>query len=288
MKYHILFNPLAGNGNCKEKVQSLIQEYKENALTHDMTKIKNYEDFIASLEVDDVIILCGGDGTLNCFINDTDGITIQNDILYYASGTGNDFLKDVQVQDNGKPFSIKKYICDLPMVEVNGKQYRFLNNVGFGIDGYCCEVGDEMKKKTTKPINYTSIAIKGLLFHYKPIGATVVVDGKTYRYEKVWIAPTMKGRFYGGGMMPTPAQDRQADDASLSLMMFHGSSKLQTLCIFPSLFKGEHIKHKKFVTIHTGKDIQVSFDQPTALQIDGETISEVTSYHAMAKVRVTI
>ena len=46
---------------------------------------------------------------------------------------------------------------------------RFINGIGFGIDGYCCEVGDQLKAKSDKPVNYASIAIKGLLFHYKKL-----------------------------------------------------------------------------------------------------------------------
>ena len=150
--------------------------------------------------------------------------------------------------------------------------------MGFGIDGYCCEVGDKLRAKSEKPVNYTGIAIKGLLFHYKPTEATVIVDGKEYHFKKVWIAPTMFGRFYGGGMMPTPEQTREADQ--LSVMVFHGSGKLKTLMIFPSLFKGEHIKKEKHVTILSGKEITVKFSEARPLQIDGETILGVTEYTA--------
>ncbi len=69
-------------------------------------------------------------------------------------------------------------------------------------------------------------------------------------------------------------------DGKLSLMVFHGSGKIHTLMVFPSLFKGEHVKHEKIVTVLEGKEITVKFDQPTALQIDGETILGVTEYTA--------
>ena len=36
---------------------------------------------------------------------------------------------------------------------------------------------------------YTSIAINGLLFHYKPTSAVVTVDGKTDTYHHVCLAP---------------------------------------------------------------------------------------------------
>lgn len=48
--------------------------------------------------------------------------------------------------------------------------------------------------------------------------------------------------------------------------------------VFPSIFKGEHIKHTEMSKVFTGHDITVEFDRPTALQIDGETVTDVTSY----------
>lgn len=286
MSYHILYNPLAGN-NIKDKLSVLSVIYREEMKTHDLTRL-DYAEFFSYLDENDTVILCGGDGTLNNFVNRTLGMDIKCEVLYYALGTGNDFLHDVgkTIQDN--PFSIKEYINDLPEVEVNGKTYRFINNVGFGIDGYCCEVGDIQKKASTKPVNYTAIAIKGLLFHYKPTNATITVDGKEYKYKKVWLAPTMKGRFYGGGMMAAPKQDRNAADGSLSVMLFYGKGRLRTLMAFPSIFKGEHVKHKNMVVIHTGKNIHVKFDHPAAVQIDGETILGVTEYKAYARVAAKV
>ena len=70
-------------------------------------------------------------------------------------------------------------------------------------------------------------------------------------------------------------------------MLFHGTSNIRTLMIFPSIFKGEHVKHEKVVAIHEGHEISVRFDRPTALQIDGETILGVTEYTVHAKERVT-
>ncbi len=82
----------------------------------------------------------------------------------------------------------------------------------------------------------------------------------------------------GGGMMPPPDQDREDDE--LSTMIFYGTSKIKTLIIFPSLFKGAHTRYKKNIAILKGKRIKVEFDRPTALQIDGETILGVSSYTA--------
>ena len=107
---------------------------------------------------------------------------------------------------------------------------------------------------------------------------TITVDGQKYTYKKTWIAPTMKGKCYGSGMIMAPHQDRLAADGAVSAMAFHGAGKLRTLIVFPSIFKGEHVKHKNMVAIHKGHEITVEFDRPTALQIDGETVTGVTSY----------
>ena len=283
MKKFAIYNPHAGNGITDETVKSFLSPDTELV---DITKIDTYADFFATKSSDDTIIICGGDGTLNRFANDTKNIEIPCEISYLALGTGNDFLKDIEA-NNDEIVPISNYLKNLPTVTVKGKDYLFLNNVGFGIDGYCCEVGDAMKARGETDINYSAIAIKGLLFHFKPKNAVVTVDGVRKEYKKVWIAPTMNGRFYGGGMMPTPSQDRLDSEAKLSVMIWHDSGKLRTLTAFPSLFKGEHLKHTAMIEVLSGHEITVEFDEPCALQIDGETILGVTSYTARKRTGVS-
>lgn len=274
--YQILYNPRSDNGQGEAEVKSLSNKLESNELIfNDITKIGDIKAFINSLGADEKIIITGGDGTLNHFLNDIDGMDIKTDVLFFATGSGNDFIASVGVA-KGNLVPLNPFFGKLPTVTVNGKDYKFINGVGFGIDGYCCEVGDDMRATTDKPINYTSIAIKGLLFHFKPVNATVTVDGKTERFERVWLAPTMFGRFYGGGMIPTPDQKRE--DGTVSTMVYHGCGKLKALMVFPNIFKGEHVKEEKIVKIYKGHSVTVEFDKPTALQIDGETIRNVTSY----------
>ncbi len=275
---YVLYNKKAGNKKV-EWLKSLENKIDKPAKFIEIEKVKNYQLFLSDLGEDDFVIICGGDGTLNRFINDVSGIEYKCEVLYYPSGTGNDFAHEIigKVEEPA-PFAITKYIKNLPTVTVNGCKYHFINGVGYGIDGYCCEVGDKQREMSDKPVNYTAIAIKGLLFNYKPTGARVTVDGVTRTYKKVWLTPTMLGKYYGGGMMPTPAQDRES--GMLSTLVFHGSGKLKTLAIFPSIFKGEHIKHTKYIDVLQGSEITVEFDRPTPLQIDGETILGVTSYTA--------
>ena len=276
--YHILYNPLSGSGKGGERVQSLRELLRDKELNFcDIREIRDYAEFFAGIPAEDALVIAGGDGTLNKFANFTDGLTYPANLYYYAMGSGNDFRQDVAPGENGL-IPLAEYLRDLPTVTVNGKSYRFLNGIGYGIDGYCCEVGDQLAKKSDKPINYAGIAIKGLLFHYKPTNATVTVDGVTKSFGKVWLAPTMNGRYYDGGMNIAPAQDRLNRERTVSTVVLYGSGKLKTLIVFPSIFKGEHVKHTEMVSVMTGHEMTVKFDRPVALQIDGELVLNVTEY----------
>jgi len=277
-KGYVLYNPHAGDGNCAENAEILDVLFQEELLYFDICRITNFNAFLRDIPKESFLIVAGGDGTLNHFINDIVNVKLEQKVLYFPTGTGNDFASDMGVCAYAQPFDITDCLKQLPVVRVNDKDYCFINGVGYGIDGYCCQQAERMRKNGKQKINYTSIAIGGLLGKYRPTTAHISVDGQQYTYQKVWIAPTMLGRYYGGGMMPAPNQNRLNTDGTVSLVVFHGTGPMKTLCIFPSLFKGTHIKHKKYVAVHTGHQITVQFDRPTPLQIDGELIENVTEY----------
>ena len=275
----VLYNPLANNRRGLANAKEIETVLTGEALTFtDLTEIADLSAYLAEVPAEERVVLAGGDGTVNRFINDLDGAVPTRDIYYFPAGSGNDFMADIQENAGEGPVLLNPYLRNLPTVTVNGEMRYFLNGIGFGIDGYCCEEGDKKRAKSSKPVNYTAIAIKGLLYAFKPVRATVTVDGVSHSYQKVWIAPTMHGRFYGGGMMVAPEQDRMSEDGALTTVLMHGKGKLKTLMVFPSIFKGEHIKHPEMVAQHSGHEITVTFDRPCALQIDGETVLGVTTY----------
>lgn len=282
--YVVLYNPLANNGRAEEAARKLESVLTDGEIRYvDIAALGSFYDFFVSCDDDCIVILTGGDGTLHHFVNDTRGLKIKQQIYYYGAGSGNDFLNDLGKERGDAPFDIKEYISDLPIVRVNGKEYRFVNNVGYGIDGYACEKGDEIRANTNKPINYTTIAIKGLLYDFTPRNATVTIDGVTKEYKKVWLAPAMNGRYFGGGMKIAPEQDRLDPEGKLSFAIAHDLSRARIIPIFPEIFKGTHPRHTKYIEIVKCDEVTVKFDTPCALQIDGETILGVTEYTAYSR-----
>ena len=283
---YILYNPTSNNGGASESIKELLPILK-NVKQLNVLEGINYPEFFSSLEAEDTITLVGGDGTLNHFVNDIQDIAIKNAIYYYPTGTGNDFYNDIYDlaahHNQRERVLINDYIKDLPIATVNGKDYRFVNNVGYGLDGYCCEEGDRQRAASKEKISYTKIAIGGLMGKYHPSNATVTIDGETTKYQGVWLAPTMNGRFYGGGMMMAPMQDRLNKEHCVTACVVFNATKFKILTVFPSIFKGTHVKHSEIYYYKQGHNITVTFDRPCALQIDGETFLNVTTYSVRTK-----
>lgn len=284
----VLYNPLADNRHGEKNARKITElPGYEDAELSDITKI-DLREYIASAPADDKIVFTGGDGTIHFIINKLGGKIPERPLYYFSSGCGNDFKADINERDSGDVVELNKYLKNLPTVSVNDcKKIFFLNGIGYGIDGYCCEEGDKLKKQTTKPINYAAIAIKGIFGKFKQRNAVVTVDGVEHKYSHVWLAATMNGRFYGGGMNIAPGQDRLNAERTQSVVVFHCKSKLKTLIVFPSIFKGKHVEHKKMVEVLTGHEISVAFDRPTPLQVDGETYVNV-SHYAVDSVKLTV
>ena len=85
MKYY-LYNSLANNGIRPDMAP-------ETELV-DAVGL-DYSEYLNCLAPEDEVVLIGGDGTLNYFINAVDPKEIKNNIYLKSSGTGNDFFKDI-------------------------------------------------------------------------------------------------------------------------------------------------------------------------------------------------
>jgi diacylglycerol kinase family enzyme len=275
---YLLLNPLANNSKGEEDARQWALANNVECEFTSLLDIKDMKAFMDGLKEEDEVILTGGDGTLNHFANDVYGYEFKNPVYYVKCGSGNDFYRDNSKYEVNGRIDLRPFLKNLPVITVKGIKRRFLNGIGYGLDGETCRVGDLQRATSDKPVNYSNIAIKLLLGGYKLKKATVTVDGVTNTYENVWLASTMKGRFYGGGLMVAPDQDRFNEEGLVSVVALYKKSRLGTLLRFPSLNKGEHVKKSDWVTVKTGKHVVVSFDEPCALQIDGEVVEDVLTY----------
>ncbi len=282
---YLFYNEIADSGKLKEKIPEIAKELKKS-LNEELKALplndNDWAGFIKTLTSKDKVIIVGGDGTLNHQINKMPlDEELPCSFYLYPYGTGNDFFNDTKdKQDpNTHLVELNEFLSNLPYIEVKGKTYRFINGIGYGIDGECCKKAEELKAAGKTDINYGNITVGLLMKGYVAPIAKVKVDGKEELiFKKTYISAAMNGKYYGGGMKVAPNQERGSN--LLTSVVIHGRDKLGTLLLFPKIFKGTHVNATKSVSVIQGKTIEVSFSRPTALQIDGEVVSDVTSYKA--------
>lgn len=279
---YILYNPKA---HKESNDLNIVKDGIDVAMTG-IRKINivdlDVAEFSKSLNESDRVLIRGGDGTLHHFANHARGVEFPCKVCMIRSGTGNDFLTDIGQMNSVNLVDIRDYIRDLPTVTVKGKTFCFVNGAGLGVDGSVCHGVEVFKAKNpNKKANYTAIALKEIGYKYKRPKAKITVDGVVREYDKVWAVSTMKGRYYGGGIMIAPSQDRES--GRVSVMVMHGGSRVKTLAVFAKTKTGDHVKHTEMIEILQGYDVEVVFDAPADFQVDGEVFTGVMKYSVHCK-----
>lgn len=271
-KTFVLYNPLSNNKRgmeLAETVKDIITDDEFEFLN--ILNVDNFKSFIDNTDANDRIIIAGGDGTLNYFLNCYD--EFKKDVFFYPCGNGNDFARDIGALN--KLILLNENINKIPYCIVNGEKRKYINGVGIGIDGYVCAKVNE-KRFDKEDASYIKVALKGIFSDYKRVNATVWVDDKKHEFNNIWFLCAMKGRYCGGGFMMTPKQDRMSDNGEISLLAVHNASIPKILLAFLLVFKGKHTILKESVSILTGNNIKVEFDTPSYMQLDGESYSNIS------------
>ena len=288
--YHILYNRLS-RSNTGELEAHMLDEIMsgETLKYHNVAEIEDYHRFFADIHADDKIIVAGGDGTMNRFINDTDYCHVPQEVYFFPAGSGNDFARDIGKPKHCEPFEIRKFISNLPAISTGGKEQRFFNSASMGVDAQVCLEADRLKSLGKKSVNYSVLAVKCILTKYKFCDAIVTDEnGVEHKFKDVLLAITTKGRYFGGGVKISPYQDRNDPDEMLTFIIVHNLPAWKALIVFASIPLGKHFNFKKNITVMRGKDFRVKFSEPTPIQIDGETVEGQREYHAYAKHTVEI
>ena len=95
MKTLVLYNPLSGNKQGEARARNLITSLINKEITLIDVTETDVKKLFSEIAEEDEVILCGGDGTINHFVNDIDGIEIKNPVFFYPTGSGNDFFNDI-------------------------------------------------------------------------------------------------------------------------------------------------------------------------------------------------
>lgn len=267
----ILYNPLSKNSKSNIQTHKLVRYYKKNNIPFrlkSILKIDDMRDFLEKKQEFEKVILLGGDGTINHFVNSTIDYQIKQDIYLKKNGSGNDFLRSLKGNDQN-PQYIMEAIYD------TGYKTNFINGTGMGIDGYIIYLVDKSPKKGK--LRYFINTIKALI-RYIPEPLKVTIDEKEYNFKKTYLITMNNGQYIGGGMRVCPSA--KIDDEYLDIIVVHTISKLLLLPIFLTIYSGKHIHFKKYIFHAKGKVVKAEFTTPQITQADGENSYNITTIEA--------
>ena len=281
---HIIYNPQSstGNGlNIWKKTEKVLIEQKIEYKAYETTgpsSAKKYAKDITSDDINDVIIVIGGDGTLNEVFN---GIRDYSKVTlgYIPSGSGGDFARDLGISlDPEKALNSilhpKEYrFMDVGNLTNSEYNKRFCVSAGIGYDAAVCHEALNSKLKVILnkiklgKLSYLIIALKQLA-NTKKHGCTLILDeARQIRFNRFYFITTMVHRYEGGGFMFCPKA--KCDDGIIDVCVAGDISKLRVLTIIPKAFKGNHVKCKGIET-YAARKVEIYSDAKLPIHADGE------------------
>jgi diacylglycerol kinase family enzyme len=107
---------------------------------------------------------------------------------------------------------------------------------------------------------------------WRPATFTVTVDGGAPRTIRGYTVAAANSKYYGGGMLLAP--DATLQDGLLDVVVIAHTGKLRFLALLPTVFKGEHVRHRE-VEIVRGATVEIAASRPFTMYADGDPIAEL-------------
>ncbi len=221
---------------------------------------------------DSLLVVIGGDGTVNEVANGIAGTNAEIAVL--PCGTGQDFGRThgipsrfddaVRVALGGTARTI-----DLGRVELESGTSRFFANVGSaGMSGAVARRANGMTKRFGGRATFFYALTREFLAWQNTRVVVELGDGIT-REGPMHDVVVANGRFHGGGMKLAP--DARQDDGAFDVVLIGDITKPDFVTTAPKLYSGRYLSHPK-VELLRSSSVSISADEPLPLEVDGEPI----------------
>ena len=281
-KYFFIINPIAGNGRglaAWKKIRNRLQEQNISYI-HKYTfpdQKLNQEMLLNSLDPNQIIVVLGGDGTINEILNILIDCHLQNPISYIACGSGNDFARAAKLETDSLKLihhqATIKNIC-VGKVKINDIERYFLNNVGIGFDARIVYSANHSKLKMLLnkvhlgALVYASFFLKALIIQkffptlFKNNGTSV------QKYKKTFLCTITNHPFFGGGVKLV--SKASVFNQSIDAIILEKSTKLGFLINFlRTILPFKNPSSKNWHHQH-GKEFKITINSHQPIHIDGE------------------
>lgn len=269
MKYTIIINPAAGKGCCADEQQKITDYFTNKGQTKVFVtqKIEDVERYILStVTTTDQYIFVGGDGTFRAAIKACYQHTISQPIALLAHGSGNDFVKAIQLPQN-LTHALDSAVADnyLSVKHCNINDDIFINVTSVGLDAEIAQLQKKLKKYFRGPLSYLFASLikvmtyRAKMYHLKIDNRQI--DGK---YLLIAVA---NGQYYGGGMKIAP--DASPLSERLTICCVKHVNPLILPFLIPLLYLGKHTK-LWCVDYFECEKIEITNSDNMLVNLDGE------------------
>ena len=218
---------------------------------------KKAEELIRLQEIS-ALVAVGGDGTTQLCA----GIAIPNQIPLgiIPAGSGNDQARELKIDLTNIPAAVKNIVdslgspkrVDAMKVSVSGKEIWSMGSISGGFDALCATRANSLR--WPKGPNSYIAALLLELPSFNAIEYHLDVDGEK-RVIEAMLCGVANVKNFGGGMMISPNSD--ITDGELEVFILHKVSRARLLRIFPTVYKGKHLRFPE-VEIFKAKSIKIS------------------------------
>ncbi|MGA0595114.1 lipid kinase [Enterovirga sp. CN4-39] len=212
----------------------------------------------------DLVIVGGGDGTLNCAAPGLVETGLPLGVL--PLGTANDLARTLGIGPD--PVSAARTIVEgrlraIDLGEVNGRLFFNVASIGFS-----AELARELTREAKKRWGTLGYALAGarLLARTRPFTAFIEHDGETLKVKTVQIA-VGNGRHYGGGLTMDP--DAQPDDGCFHVYSLEVDHWWRLVALAPYLKRGTHGSWRD-VRAFTTSEVTIRTRRARSVNTDGE------------------
>lgn len=273
MRMKLIINPLSG-GKKIETYLPIIKEIlgKDHSLSLAMTEKKNsafQEAQKASARDYDLIVVCGGDGTMNEVINGVVSSHSSLPIGFVPCGTSNIYALSVGIPlDPVRACEIilKGFVkrIDLGKVGTGSSLRYFISMAGIGYEASVIKSLKPGLVRTFGGVPAHLIAGVGELIRHERIELSITADGSSWRGFEAIIC---NGSFYGVSSIVAPEADMA--DGYLDVIIFKNGRRRDILRYVLGVLRGRHIYFKD-VEYAKAKKIEIHAPGEVWIQVDGE------------------
>ncbi len=258
-----LINPNSGN----EKHENILAELKladSNVYYHINKRKEDLESFFANLKKQfKVVVVCGGDGTVNSILKHA----INTDLVFAVlpTGSGNGFAREMGYakQIDRLLAQVKKGVArEIDIVKVN--DHYCCNIAGIGFDSFIAKQFDQSGKRGL--ISYVNETLKGFL-KFKHFDATINADDICLEgtYFMLTIANT---RQFGNNVIIAPMA--VPDDGLMNLVAIKRFPKILMPLIVLKLLSKKG-RNSKYIQYLSARKIEIKANYKI-YHVDGEPI----------------